>query len=202
MHIDTDFEIIPDLYGKAAPASAKTLDTPTRSFPFVVRDIPQGAQYLHWAFADPDSIPVCGFEWIHWTAANVPIAALEQASSVDGASSANGAGSSALNCVIPEDFSHTLEQDSRFAQVVQGRTSQASRFVGGTDPAVTMHYNGPQPPDQDHEYWLRVWATAEPLDGLHEGFWLNALTRQLRGDKQHLDNVILGYSERFLIGLA
>jgi phosphatidylethanolamine-binding protein (PEBP) family uncharacterized protein len=58
-------------------------------------------------------------------------------------------------------------------EALQGRNSEASRFVGKTDPAVISRYVGPTPPDKDHDYLLRVWATAEPLEGLDQGFWLN-----------------------------
>ena len=27
-------------------------------------------QFLHWEFVDPDSIPVCGFQWNHWSLAS------------------------------------------------------------------------------------------------------------------------------------
>lgn len=182
MKIRTQFEIMPDLYAKAAPTQAKTLGVPVISFPFTVefavnqiaKQSSARVRYLHWAFTDPDSIPVCGFEWIHWTVANVPVSAL--------AVSGDNAQSKVYE--IPEDFTHYIDSEDALSGVVQGKTSQASRFVGGTDPAITMHYNGPQPPDVDHEYWLRVWATSEPLTQLHTGFWFNELTRALRLQKQ------------------
>ena len=63
---------------------------------------------------------------------------------------------------------------------MQGRTSAASKLVGSTNPQVTMRYNGPQPPDKDHDYSLHVWGTAKPLPGLTQGFWLNELFHALR----------------------
>ena len=79
---------------------------------------------------------------------------------------------------IPPDFSRQMP--AMIPEAVQGRTSAASRFVGDKDPAVTMRYNGPNPPDQDHEYYLHVWGTAKPLPGLNQGFWLNELQHAIR----------------------
>ena len=79
---------------------------------------------------------------------------------------------------IPPDFSRQMP--AMIPEAVQGRTSAASRFVGETDPAVTMRYNGPNPPDKDHEYYLHVWGTAKPLPGLNQGFWLNELQHAIR----------------------
>ena len=114
------------------------------------------------------AMPVCGFEWIHWSVANLPIDALMF----------DFNDSHALS--IPPDFSRQLP--SMIPEAVQGRNSSASRFVGrDTDPAVIMRYNGPQPPDKDHDYLLQVWATVKPLPGLNQGFWLNELQHALRG---------------------
>ena len=132
-------------------------------------EIDPAARYLHWAFTDPDSIPVCGFEWIHWTVANLPIDALMY----------DFNDSHALQ--IPPDFSRQLP--SMIPETVQGRTSAASKLVGSTNPQVTMRYNGPQPPDKD--YSLHVWGTAKPLPGLNQGFWLNELFHALR-DVDHV----------------
>ena len=79
---------------------------------------------------------------------------------------------------IPPDFSRQLP--SMIPETVQGRTSAASKLVGSTNPQVTMRYNGPQPPDKDHDYSLHVWGTAKPLPGLNQGFWLNELFHALR----------------------
>ena len=128
---------------------------PVVSFPFYIGDVNPEARYLHWEFVDPDSIPVCGFEWIHWSVANLPIDALMY----------DFNDSHAL--AIPPDFSRQLP--AMIPETVQGRNSSASKFLGrSTDPAVIMRYNGPQPPDKDHEYYLQVWATKKPLPGLNQ----------------------------------
>ena len=69
-----------------------------------------------------------------------------------------------------------------------------ARYLGrSTDPAVIMRYNGPQPPDKDHEYYLQVWATKKPLPGLNQGFWLNELLHALRnsGEVPDTDGIFL-----------
>lgn len=165
MRIVTDFDIIPDDYAKHAPAVNKIDGRPVISFPFTIADLPDSARFLHWELVDPDSIPVCGFQWNHWTAANVPVEALN----FDAA---------AHTVSVPADFSRN--QPRLAPQAVQGRTSAASKLVNATDPRLTQRYNGPAPPDRAHDYVLRVWATAEPLPGLHEGYWLNALVHALR----------------------
>ncbi|KAA8820938.1 YbhB/YbcL family Raf kinase inhibitor-like protein [Bifidobacterium vespertilionis] len=168
MRISADFTVVPDDFAKAAAPEYRVDGIPVVSFPFYIDEIKPGARYLHWEFVDPDSIPVCGFEWIHWSVANLPIDALMY----------DFNDSHAL--AIPPDFSRQLP--AMIPEAVQGRNSSASKFLGrASDPAVTMRYNGPQPPDKDHEYYLQVWATEKPLPGLNQGFWLNELLHALRG---------------------
>lgn len=174
MNISADFRIVPDDFAKAAAPQYCVDGVPVISFPFYIDGLDARARYLHWALTDPDSIPVCGFEWIHWTVANLPIDALMFDFN------------DAHALAVPPDFSRQLP--SMIPEALQGRNSSASRFVGRDgNPAVTMRYNGPQPPDKDHDYCLRVWATPEPLPGLNQGFWLNELMRGLRQDVQPVD---------------
>ena len=183
MKISADFTVIPDDFAKAAAPEYRTDGIPTVSFPFYIDEVSPEAHYLHWQFVDPDSIPVCGFEWIHWSMANLPIDALMF----------DFNDSHAL--AIPPDFSRQVP--AMVPEAVQGRTSQASRWVGGSDVAVTMRYNGPQPPDKDHDYYLQVWATRKPLPGLNQGFWLNELHHALRESDETPDTAAI-----FLIGKA
>lgn len=173
MKISADFTTIPADFTGAAPAQNKTDGTPVISFPFYVDELSEGMRYLHWQLVDPDSIPVCGFEWIHWSAANVPVDAIMF----------DFNDSHALQ--IPPDFSRTLP--AMIPEATQGRTSAASKFVGDTNPAVTMRYNGPTPPDKPHGYQLHVWATANPLPGLNQGFWLNELQHGIRDYEGKVD---------------
>lgn len=174
MKISADFTVIPDDFAKAAAPEYYAGGVPVISFPFYIDEVQPDARYLHWTFTDPDSIPVCGFEWIHWTVANLPIDALMF----------DFNDSHALS--IPPDFSRQLP--AMIPEAVQGRNSSASKFLGrDNDPAVTMRYNGPQPPDKDHDYYLHVYATKEPLPGLNQGFWMNELLHRLRESGEHAD---------------
>ena len=76
MKISADFTVIPDDFAKASAPECFNGGVPVVSFPFYIDDVDPEARYLHWEFVDPDSIPVCGFEWIHWSVANLPIDAL------------------------------------------------------------------------------------------------------------------------------
>ena len=64
--------------------------------------------------------------------------------------------------------------------MVQGKNSSASSLVGSSDPLLTCRYNGPQPPDRDHVYTLRVFAL-DVMPDLREGFWANELVHAMRG---------------------
>lgn len=173
MKISADFTTIPEDFTGAAAAENKLEGTPIVSFPFYIDEMQPEVQYLHWQLTDPDSIPVCGFEWIHWTAVNVPVDALMF----------DFNDSHALQ--IPTDFSRAMP--AMIPEAVQGRTSAASKFVGSTNPAVTMRYNGPTPPDQPHGYVLHVWGTATPLPQMNQGFWLNELYHKIRAYEGPID---------------
>ncbi|EFG26012.2 Raf-like protein [Scardovia inopinata] len=174
MRLSTDFTVIPEDYGKQADDSKKTDGIPVVSFPFYINGINPQAHYLHWEFVDDDSIPVCGFQWIHWSVANLPLDALMY----------DFNDSQALQ--IPEDFSRQLP--AMIPEAVQGRNSQASRFVGSVNPSVFQRYNGPQPPDRPHDYMLTVYATIDPLLNLREGFWLSELRDGLRASRSVVDS--------------
>ncbi|WP_044098844.1 YbhB/YbcL family Raf kinase inhibitor-like protein, partial [Bifidobacterium gallicum] len=174
MQVSADFTVIPDEYAKGAPAANRVDDVPAVSFPFFIDRLAPGVKYLHWQFTDPDSIPVCGFEWIHWTVANLPVDALMF----------DPSDAHALS--IPADFSRQLPV--RIPEAVQGRNSSASHFLGRPDdPNLIMRYNGPQPPDQDHDYMLQVWGTAKPLPDLSQGFWMNEMLHRFRTCDSMLD---------------
>lgn len=159
MRILTDFKIIPDAFSKYAPEQNKIDGHTVASFPFEVEGIGPGFEYLHLAMTDPDSIPVAGFAWIHWCAANIKIP--------------NKSG----KVSIPEDFSRKMGELSPGS--CQGENSLASRFVGQASSPAASLYIGPTPPDKDHFYLLRVWATPKKLD-LEGGFYLSDLLSKLR----------------------
>lgn len=144
---------LPDAYAKYADRAGLYGTMPERSFPFTLEGVPEGTVSLALVFFDVDSIPVCGFPWVHWCA-----------------------------CGIPGDVREMPEDASRLQAfgMVQGRNSSASRLVGSRDPKLTWRYNGPQPPDKDHIYTLVVFALDnEPK--LREGFWANELLHATDG---------------------
>lgn len=148
--VDLPNNLLPDKYGKHAAGEDIKNGKPIISFPIKLSDIPANAKTIALTFTDPDSIPVCGFEWIHWTAANIPSSQVE----------------------IPENFSQTAT-----LPVVQGKNSSASPLVDGPKD-VADGYNGPYPPDQTHDYMLKVFALDDNLD-LENGFWMNELLHKM-----------------------
>ena len=73
IQMELDRGYLPDAYGKyAAPEDCYDWSC-RRSFPFTVEDVPYGTRALAVFFIDWDSVPVCGFPWIHWTVANLPV---------------------------------------------------------------------------------------------------------------------------------
>jgi len=148
---------LPDRYAKHADRRYIYAGTPTCSFPFEVTGIPEGTNALALTIVDFDSIPVCGFPWIHWCAY------LGSDNVRDGVLS------------IPEDASN-----QRWNGMVQGRNSSASRLVRSNDPLLASRYNGPQPPDRDHDYTFTVYAL-DALPQLADGYWMNELLHAIHG---------------------
>lgn len=153
INVHLDNGLLPDKYGKFAPTNDIKNGKPVISFPIKLSNIPASTKSLAFTFTDPDSIPVCGFEWIHWTAANISPEQLE----------------------LPEDFSRTAK-----ASIVQGKNSSASPLLGDNDDDLKVGYNGPNPPDATHDYVLKVYALSDILD-IKEGFWMNELLHKMEG---------------------
>lgn len=145
--------LLPDQFGKYAGSADLHAGKPKRSFPITIEAAPAGTQSLALTLVDFDAVPVSGFPWIHWCAANIP-------------------GDTVL---IPEDASR-----SGVLPMVQGRNSNAGGMVRASDPLVAQGYVGPQPPDQTHAYTLTVYALDTTL-ALDNGFWLNALRHAMAG---------------------
>ena len=143
--------LLPDKYGKYA--KEKLDDKPIISFPITISDAPANTKTFALLLIDWDAIPVGGFAWIHWVAANIDGKVTE----------------------IPEDNSRTLK-----VPMVQGRNSTAGAIVGNQNPDSAWRYNGPQPPDAVHDYQFNVYALDSTLD-LSDGFWLNELQKKMAG---------------------
>ena len=156
MRIEVELEkgLLPDRFGKYAKRKDKLEGFPTRSFPIKIDEVPEGTQSLALTFIDFDSVPVGGFVWIHW-----------------------------LACDFAPDVRLIPENDSASGDVpcTQGSNSNWSPMShGSTNPRVYARYNGPQPPDKNHDYTLTVYALDAKL-GLPEGYYLNDFRRAAKG---------------------
>ncbi|MGF2384635.1 YbhB/YbcL family Raf kinase inhibitor-like protein [Lentilactobacillus otakiensis] len=145
--------LLADKYSKYAGKANTLGGGPIVSFPIKINDVPKDAASLALTVLDWDAVPVSGFPWIHWIAANISPDITE----------------------IPEDNSQKLK-----IPMIQGRNSTAGGLVGNTDPVTAWHYNGPNPPDKVHNYHLSVFALDTKLP-LKDGFWLNELQDAMRG---------------------
>ncbi len=63
--------VLEDKFGSKGTEFKVGDDMPSRSFAFRVDSVPIGTACLAGIFDDPDAIPVSGFNWIHWTFANL-----------------------------------------------------------------------------------------------------------------------------------
>ncbi|MFD1486137.1 YbhB/YbcL family Raf kinase inhibitor-like protein [Lacticaseibacillus baoqingensis] len=142
-----------DKFGKYAPEADRYQGYPKRSFPITLTDAPAGTQSFALWLIDFDAVPVSGFPWIHWNAANIP-------------------GDTTL---VPEDASR-----SGFLTMVQGHNANAGKLAHNPDSLINTGYVGPQPPNADHAYTLTVFALDTLLD-LKAGFWLNEARHAMAG---------------------
>ncbi len=53
-------------------------DMPSRSFPLKIEGAPSGTASFAVVFDDPDSVPVCGFKWVHWLVTGLKSAELPE----------------------------------------------------------------------------------------------------------------------------
>ena len=141
---------MPDKYSKHS--DVKLNGNPVVSFPIEFSGVPSGAKSLALVFVDFDSIPVCGFAWIHWLAADI----------------------------APDTVTLAEDASRKAVGMVQGSNSCASPFVGERDVNVTHRYIGPTPPDKDHIYKVTAYALDCMLD-LPDGFFLNEMLRKMDG---------------------
>lgn len=69
-----------DKYGKRS--SNKKFGMPTTSFPLKIEEAPKNTKSYAIIFDDPDSVPVCGYVWIHWLVANLQKTELKEDESI------------------------------------------------------------------------------------------------------------------------
>lgn len=63
--------MLPDRFGKYSSPELRRDGNNICSFPIEVSGVPEGTKSLALSLVDYDSIPVCGFAWIHWAACGV-----------------------------------------------------------------------------------------------------------------------------------
>lgn len=148
LYVQSENGFLPHRFGKHGNDTHFYHGSPCTSFPIEISDYPEQAKTFALIFYDLDSIPVCGFAWIHWLAANIkPTSLIKENASID-------------------------------AQFIQGYNSSVSKFIGESDPLVTRRYHGPMPPDKDHIYTLTVYALDTVLDlteGFYANHLLHAI---------------------------
>ncbi|MBP2058404.1 Raf kinase inhibitor-like YbhB/YbcL family protein [Lactobacillus colini] len=150
-----------DEYTKFASDADKIAGKPAKSFPISIKNIPAGTQSLAIYFKDFDSVPVCGFVWIHWLAANIPTVS-----------------------EIPADASR-----NKPFNFIQGANSNVSKLLPKLS-GPQLGYTGPQPPTGVHDYELTVYALDNNLE-LEDGYYLNEFLEKIDGHIIDKENVIL-----------
>lgn len=126
----------------------------SRSFQLSWDNLPEGTKSLALIFIDYDAIPVCGFSWIHWTAANIDPNIKE----------------------LPENASIDMD-------LLQGLTSWYSKFLPNDwrlSKEEAIGYGGCAPPDKPHQYTIKLYALSKVLD-LKSGFYANELLKAMDG---------------------
>lgn len=83
--------IIEDKYGKRGEQNGYGI--PTYSLPLTIEDAPQGTVSFALVLEDKDAVPVCGFSWIHWLAANIERTTLPENDSLHAADYIQGTNS-------------------------------------------------------------------------------------------------------------
>lgn len=151
-------------YSKYAEEQEKYKGNPKVSFPITFEEVPSGTKSFAITLIDFDAVGVCGFPWIHWIACDIPGEVSE----------------------LPENVSmdNTLN-------IVQGRNSFSSDFVGETDSKIIYGYVGPTPPDKDHKYILDVYALDCPTLQLENGFSLNELYDKMEHHVLEKNTIVL-----------
>lgn len=141
--------VIEDKYGKRGEAFIEGM--PSYSLPVRIQKAPEGTKSYALVLTDPDSIPVAGFAWIHWSVANLTKTELKENEAL-------------LN-----------------KSLVQGTNSWSSALLPKTLNRMTAAtYGGMAPPNALHTYELTVYALDSELP-VQKGFYLNELYQAMDG---------------------
>lgn len=127
---------------------------PNYSFHLEWEDLPVNTKSLALMFIDHDAIPVCGFTWVHWLAANIDPTLNE----------------------LPENASATLN-------LLEGVNSWNSGIIPAEwqlNKEDATRFGGCAPPDKEHLYTIQLYALDTQLD-LPRGFTMNELLKAMKG---------------------
>ena len=124
--------IIGDRFGDRGPMNE--YDMPTVSLPLKIEDAPKNTISYALVLEDKDAFPVCGFSWIHWTAANITKTELQE------------------------------NESQHATDFIQGVNSWISEQGGCVPAKACSYYGGMAPPSEPHTYELHVYALDTMLD--------------------------------------
>ena len=143
--------VIDDRFGKRGDQLDKH-GIPTRSLPLKIEEAPLGTVSYAVVMEDKDAVPVCGFSWVHWIAANIKKTEL------------------------------TENESLKATDFVQGTTSWFGVIgeVSGIKRLEVSRYGGPTPPNAPHLYEIHVFALDSELH-LEKGFFMNELYHAMKG---------------------
>ncbi len=116
------------------------------SFHIEWKNLKEESKYINIIFIDHDSNPVCSFSWIHWMVADIDVNLKE------------------------------LEENSsnKNKEIIQGSNSWSSGLLGSNKHSIveSSNFGGCYPPNKDHTYTLKAYATSEKTN-LKKGFFMN-----------------------------
>ena len=116
--------VLGDTYGMRGKQQSNSV--PTRSFPLSIKDAPSGTVSYAVIMLDPDSKPLCGYEWVHWLAANITSAEIAENASIDNAANMvqgkNDFGTTGYGGPTPPDKPHTYKITVVFVKRKMGQS--------------------------------------------------------------------------------
>ena len=135
---------IQEKYGKYGDEISSE-GVPTCSLPILIEDAPKGTETFALILEDKDAIPVCGFSWIHWTAANIKRTELLSGESSNATDYVQGANS--------------------FSSKIQGLDRMSTSCYGGMAPPDRPHTY------ELHVYALNRELNLKPGFYMNELYW-------------------------------
>jgi len=143
----------PKFGGNSSEKTSLTKGIVNSSFHIEWKDLKKESKYLNFIFIDHDANPVCSFSWIHWMVADVDV-----------------------------DLKQLQENASnKNKDIIQGVNSWNSSFLSDGKHLIdeASNFGGCYPPDKDHTYTLKVYATSKKTN-LRKGFFMNELLNEIK----------------------